>query len=52
VLAVVLVHAAQGLADLTLLTWRRHLAGWFPALPASLAGPVSGGAWPTVIKRR
>ena len=40
VLAVVLVHAAQGLADLTLLTWRRHLAGWFPALPASLAGPV------------
>ena len=49
VLAVVLVHAAQGLADLTLLTWRRHLAGWFPALPASLAGPVPGGAWPTVI---
>ena len=39
VLAVVLVHATQGLANLTLLTWRRHLAGWFPALPASLAGP-------------
>jgi len=38
VLAVVLVHATQGLALLTLLTWRRHLAGWFPALPASLAG--------------
>jgi hypothetical protein len=43
VLAVVLVHATQGLANLTLLTWRRHLAGWFPALPASLAGPVPGG---------
>jgi hypothetical protein len=43
VLAVVLVHATQGLAGLTLLTWRRHLAGWFPALPASLAGPVPGG---------
>jgi hypothetical protein len=49
VLAVVLVHATQGLANLTLLTWRRHLAGWFPALPASLAGPVPGGAWPMVI---
>src|SRR4029077_5072447 len=49
VLAVVLVHATQGLALLTLLAWRRHLAGWFPALPASLAGPVPGGAWPTVI---
>ena len=49
VLAVVLVHATQGLALLTLLTWRRHLAGWFPALPASLAGPVPGGAWPTVM---
>ena len=48
-LAVVLVHATQGLAVLTLLAWRRHLAGWFPALPASLAGPVPGGAWPTVI---
>jgi hypothetical protein len=49
VLAVVLVHAAQGLADLTLLAWRRHLAGWFPALPASLAALVPGGAWPTVM---
>ena len=49
VLAVVLVHATQGLANLTLLTWRRHLAGWFPALPASLAGPVPDGPWPTVI---
>ncbi len=48
-LAVVLVHATQGLAGLTLLTWRRHLAGWFPALPASLAGPVPGGAWPAVM---
>src|SRR4029077_20698864 len=48
-LAVVLVHATQGLALLTLLTWRRHLAGWFPALPTSLAGPVPGGAWPTVM---
>ena len=47
VLAVVLVHATQGLSLLTLLTWRRHLAGWFPALPASLAGPVPSGAWPT-----
>ena len=43
------MHATQGLALLTLLTWRRHLAGWFPALPASLAGPVPGGAWPTVM---
>ena len=49
VLAVVLVHAAQGLAGLTLLTWRRHPAGWLPALPASLAGPVPGGAWPAVM---
>jgi hypothetical protein len=49
VLAVVLVHATQGLSLLTLLAWRRHLAGWFPALPASLAGPVPGGAWPTVM---
>ena len=44
VLAVVLVHAAQGLSLLTLLAWRRHLAGWFPALPASLAGPLQDGA--------
>ena len=49
VLAVVLVHATQGLSLLTLLAWRRHLAGWFPALPTSLAGPVPGGAWPTVM---
>lgn len=49
VLAVVLVHAAQGLAGLTLLTWRRHPVGWLPALPASLAGPVPGGAWPAVM---
>jgi hypothetical protein len=49
VLAVVLVHAAQGLSLLTLLAWRRHLAAWFPALPASLAGPVPDGPWPTVI---
>ena len=49
VLAVVLVHATQGLSLLTLLAWRRHLAGWFPALPASLAGPGPDGAWPTVM---
>jgi hypothetical protein len=49
VLAVVLVHATQGLSLLTLLAWRRHLAGWFPALPASLAGPVPDGVWPTVM---
>jgi hypothetical protein len=49
VLAVVLVHATQGLSLLTLLAWRRHLAGWFPALPASLAGPLPDGAWPTVM---
>jgi hypothetical protein len=48
VLAVVLVHAVQGLADLTLLAWRRHPAGWLPALPASLAAPVPGGTWPAV----
>jgi hypothetical protein len=46
VLAVVLVHATQGLADLTFLTWRRHLAS---SLPASLAAPGPGGAWPTVM---
>ena len=49
VLAVVLVHAMLGLDILVLLTWRRHLVGWFPALPASLAGAVPGGAWATVI---
>ena len=48
VLAVALVRASQGLAGLTLLAWRRHLAGWLPALPASLAGPVPGGFWPAV----
>ncbi|MBV9445903.1 MAG: hypothetical protein JO345_08415 [Streptosporangiaceae bacterium] len=48
VLAVLLAHAAQGLADLTLLAWRRHPASWLPALPASLAGPLPGGAWPAV----
>ena len=48
VLAVALVHAVQGLAGLTLLAWRRHPAGWVPALPARLAGPVPGGLWPAV----
>ena len=48
VLAVALVHAVQGLTDLTLLAWRRHPAGWLPALPASLAAPVPGGFWPAV----
>ena len=48
VLAVVLVHAVQGLTDFTLLAWRRHQGGWLPALPASLAAPVPGGFWPTV----
>ena len=49
VLAVVLVHATQGLADLTLLAWHRHLAGWFPALAASLTAPAPTGVWPTVM---
>src|SRR3984957_8738658 len=35
VLAVVLVHAVQGLTDITLLAWHRHQADWLPALPAS-----------------
>jgi hypothetical protein len=48
VLAVVLVHASQGIASLTLLAWRRHQDGWFPALPATLAAPVPGGTWPMV----
>jgi hypothetical protein len=48
VLAVMLAHAAQGLTGLALLAWRRHPAGWLPALPASLAGPVPGGLWPAV----
>jgi hypothetical protein len=48
VLAVALVHTVQGLADLTLLAWRRHPANRVPALPASLAGPVPGGFWPTL----
>ncbi len=47
-LAVALVHAVQGLTDLTLLTWRRHQVSWAPAPPASLAGPVPGGFWPAV----
>ena len=46
VLAVVLVHAAQGLAVLTLLAWRRHEAGWFAALTTRLAAPALAGAWP------
>jgi hypothetical protein len=48
VLALVLVHAVQGLTDITLLAWHRHQADWLPALPASLAAPVPGGFWPTV----
>jgi hypothetical protein len=48
-LAVVLVHATQGLSVVTWLAWRRHLAGWFPALPASMAGPVPDGVWPTMM---
>ena len=48
VLAVVLVHAVQGLTDLTLLAWHRHRADWLPALPATLAAPMPGGFWPTV----
>jgi hypothetical protein len=48
VLAVVLVHAVQGLTDHMLLAWRRHPAAWLPALPSSLAGPVPGGFWPMV----
>jgi hypothetical protein len=49
VLAVALVHATQGLGNLAFLTWRRHQDGWFPALPASLAGPLPGGVWPAVM---
>ncbi|MGD0243135.1 MAG: hypothetical protein ABSB59_22865 [Streptosporangiaceae bacterium] len=49
VLAVALVHATQGLGNLVFLTWRRHQDGWFPALPASLAGPLPSGAWPAVM---
>ncbi len=49
VLAVALVHATQELGNLAFLTWRRHQDGWFPALPASLAGPLPGGAWPAVM---
>jgi hypothetical protein len=48
VLAVVLVHAVQGVTGITLLAWHRHQAGWFPALPAGPAAPVPGGFWPTV----
>lgn len=50
VLAVALVHATQGLANLTLLAWRRHQAGWLPALPAGLAASGPGGTWPTVLQ--
>lgn len=50
VLAVALARAVQGLTDLTLLAWRRHPAGWLPALPASLAGPGPGGLWPAVLQ--
>lgn len=49
VLAVMLMHASQGLGELTVLAWRRHQAGWFPALPASLATPTLDGAWPLVM---
>ena len=49
VLAVMLVHAAQGLGDLAL-SWRRHLIGWLPAPPRELAGPVPDGAWSTVVR--
>jgi hypothetical protein len=50
VLAVALVHAVQGLAYLTLLAWRRHQAGWLPALPASLAASGPGSTWPAVLQ--
>jgi hypothetical protein len=49
VLAIVLVHATQGLSDLTVLAWRRHRADGLPALPASLAAPTLDGAWPLVM---
>jgi hypothetical protein len=50
VLAVTLVHAVQGLSDLTLLAWHRHQGGWLPALPAALAAPGPGGAWPALLQ--
>jgi hypothetical protein len=50
VLAVTLVHAVQGLTDLTLLAWHRHQAGWLPVLPAALAAPGPGGAWPALLQ--
>jgi hypothetical protein len=50
VLAVTLVHASQGLADLTLLVWRRHLAASSPALAASLAASEPGGTWPVLLQ--
>ncbi|HUB40679.1 MAG TPA: hypothetical protein VMA72_17675 [Streptosporangiaceae bacterium] len=48
VLAVMLVNAVRGLDGLVVTAWSRHLLGWLPASPASMASS-SPGPWAPVV---
>jgi hypothetical protein len=45
VLAVMLVHAARGLAALTFLAWSRHWVAWIPGPPGSMVHAPPPGIW-------
>jgi hypothetical protein len=45
VLAVVLLHAVQGLSTLVFVAWVRHWIGWLPRPPASLVPASPPGVW-------
>ncbi len=45
VLAVLLVHAARGLAALTFLAWSRHWIGWIPAPTWNMVNASRPGIW-------
>ena len=49
VLAVTLVQATRGVDTLVLTSWSRHLFGWLPPAPASLAVSTPGGPWPPAV---
>jgi hypothetical protein len=49
VLAVVLVQAVRSLDILMRTAWSRHLFGWLPAPPASMAAGTPGGILPPAV---